>query len=123
MAGGRGRPDPGSLASAHQAGTWQAVAGGRTLPLRPLLPLTRGCWTKDNQAGIDLVGADRDEPGDKLRPAFIGTIKAVQEAARWIRHGGAREGDLANDRAGGSLPSTSSRRTLICTSPRPRSRV
>jgi len=47
----------------------------RSLSLRPLRPLTRGCWTKDNRAGIDLVGADRDEPGDKLRPAFIGTIK------------------------------------------------
>ena len=34
-----------------------------------------GYWTKDNQVEIDLVGADRDEPGDKLRLAFIGTIK------------------------------------------------
>jgi hypothetical protein len=34
-----------------------------------------GYWTKDNQVEIDLVGADRDEPGDKVRLAFIGTIK------------------------------------------------
>ncbi len=34
-----------------------------------------GYWTKDNQVEIDLAGADRDEPGDKLGLAFIGTIK------------------------------------------------
>ncbi len=34
-----------------------------------------GFWTKDNQVEIDLVGADREEPGDKLQLSFVGTIK------------------------------------------------
>ena len=34
-----------------------------------------GYWTKDNQVEVDLVGADRDEPGEGLRLAFIGTVK------------------------------------------------
>ena len=34
-----------------------------------------GFWTKDNQVEIDLVGANRDDPGAELQVAFIGTIK------------------------------------------------
>ena len=34
-----------------------------------------GYWTKDNRVQVDLVGTDREEPGDKLRVAFIGTVK------------------------------------------------
>ena len=34
-----------------------------------------GFWTRDNQVEIDLVGADREEPGDKVQIACVGTIK------------------------------------------------
>jgi hypothetical protein len=54
-------------------------AGARTPPtISPRFGGARvvgGFWTKDNQVEIDLVGANRHDPGVELQVAFIGTIK------------------------------------------------